>query len=662
MRSRWSDAEAAKFSGDPLALRVYTSRLLGSDPSLVLHGGGNTSVKATALDIFGDEEEVLYVKGSGWDLATIEAPGFAPVRLDALQRMAALEELSDSAMVTAQRAALTDPYAPNPSVEAILHAIIPFRFVDHSHADAVVALTNTPDGEALVRDLYGSQMLIVPYVMPGFILARKIYEMTRNTDWDALPGMILLNHGVFTFADDARQSYERHIEIVTVAEAYIEQRAGRKLEGERGEKVADVQAPLQELAQLRKAVSKARGQATLASLDDGAAVREFSELPDARQLATRGLLTPDHVIRTKRIPLVVSGDGAEKDAADYASAYCEYFARHTDGSLAQLDAAPRWALWPGQGSVAFGASPKEIGVIDDIKRHTLRAIGWAEALGGWQPLGEEDIFAIEYWELEQAKLKGAGTAPPFQGKVALVTGGASGIGRACVEAFLNLGAVVAALDINPAVTELFDRRTVLGICCDITDDDALRRAVEESVRRWGGLDVVICNAGIFPASQSLAEMDADHWDRSIRVNLTSQQRLLQACAPFLKLGCDPAVVIIGSKNAPAPGPGAGAYSVAKAGLTQLARVAALELAEAGIRVNVLHPNAVFDTALWTEELLQKRAASYGISVDDYKAKNLLGVEITSADVAAMACAVAGPVFSKTTGAQIPIDGGNERVI
>jgi rhamnose utilization protein RhaD (predicted bifunctional aldolase and dehydrogenase)/NAD(P)-dependent dehydrogenase (short-subunit alcohol dehydrogenase family) len=617
-------------------------------------------VKATALDIFGDEEEVLYVKGSGWDLATIEAPGFAPVRLNALRRMATLEALSDSAMATAQRAALTDPYAPNPSVEAILHAIIPFRFVDHSHADAVVALTNTPHGEALVRDLYGPQMLIVPYVMPGFILARKIYEMTLDTDWGALSGMILLNHGVFTFADDARESYERHIDVVTAAEMYIEKRVDRKEKREEGH--SGLPAPLQELAQLRKAVSKARGQATLASLDDSAPVREFSELPDAPELATRGLLTPDHVIRTKRVPLVVSGEGAEKDAADYSSAYCDYFTRHTDGSLAQLDAAPRWALWPGQGSVAFGATPKEIGVIEDIKRHTLRAIGWSEALGGWHPLGEEDIFAIEYWELEQAKLKSAGKPPPFEGKVALVTGGASGIGRACVEAFTGLGAVVAALDINPAVSDLFDGQNVLGICCDIADDQALGRAVEKLVRHWGGLDIVVCNAGIFPASQSLAEMDSDHWDRSIRVNLTSQQRLLQACSSFLKLGCDPAVVIIGSKNAPAPGPGAGAYSVAKAGLTQLARVAALEFAEAGIRANVLHPNAVFDTALWSEQLLQDRAASYGISVEDYKAKNLLGVEITSADVAAMACAVAGPLFSKTTGAQIPIDGGNDRVI
>ena len=660
MRSRWSEAEAARYSGDPLALRVYTSRLLGSDPSLVLHGGGNTSVKATAPDIFGDEEEVLYVKGSGWDLATIEAPGFAPVRLDALRRMATLEDLSDSAMVTAQRAALTNPYAPNPSVEAILHAIIPFRFVDHSHADAVVALTNTPDGEARVRDLYGPQMLIVPYVMPGFILARKIYEMTLDTDWDALSGMILLNHGVFTFDDDARKSYERHIEIVTAAEGYMGTRLEDTEKGGDGRSGGSVR--LQDLARLRKAVSEARGQATLASLDDSAPVREFSALSGASELATRGLLTPDHVIRTKRVPLVVSGEGAEKDAADYASAYCDYFARHTDGSLARLDVAPRWALWPGQGSVAFGASPKEIGVIDDIKRHTLRAIGWAEALGGWQPLGEEEIFAIEYWELEQAKLKSAGEAPPLQGKIALVTGGASGIGKACVEAFLGLGAVVAALDINPAISDLFDGQNVLGICCDIADDESLEEAVETLVRHWGGLDIVVCNAGVFPASQSIAEMESEHWDRSIRVNLTSQQRLLQACVPFLELGCNPAVVIIGSKNAPAPGPGAGAYSVAKAGLTQLARVAALELAEAGIRVNVLHPNAVFDTALWSEQLLRDRAASYGISVEEYKANNLLGVEITSADVAEMACALAGPLFFKTTGAQIPIDGGNDRVI
>ncbi len=660
MKSRWNDEEAVEFAGDPLSLRVYSSRLLGSDPSLVLHGGGNTSVKATVQDIFGDEEEVLYVKGSGWDLATIEAPGFSPVRLSALRRMATLEALSDSDMVTAQRAALTDPYAPNPSVEAILHAIIPYLFVDHSHADAVVALTNTPDGEAIVRDLYGPQMMIVPYVMPGFVLARTIYEMTQSTDWDELPGMILLNHGVFTFADDARDSYERHIEIVTAAEEYIETRAASS--GGRADRRPASEAPLVELSRLRKAVSDVRGQPVLASIDQSAEATEFAMMPDAPRLATRGLLTPDHVLRTRRIPLVISEAGAEQDVDEYVSAYYSYFDRHTDGSLSRLDPAPRWALWPGRGSVSFGANPKEVAAIDDIKRHTLRAIGWSEVLGGWEPLGESEIFAIEYWELEQAKLKGAGAPPPFQGKVVLVTGGASGIGRACVEAFLGQGAVVAALDISPAVTDLFDPDAALGISCDVTDDDGLQEAVDQVVGRWGGLDVLVCNAGIFPASQSLSEMDANQWDRSIQVNLTSQQRLLQACAPFLKLGCAPAVIFIGSKNAPAPGPGAGSYSVAKAGLTQLARVAALELAENSIRVNVLHPNAVFDTALWSEELLERRAASYGISVDAYKANNLLGVEISSSDVAELACTVAGPAFSKTTGAQIPIDGGNDRVI
>jgi rhamnose utilization protein RhaD (predicted bifunctional aldolase and dehydrogenase)/NAD(P)-dependent dehydrogenase (short-subunit alcohol dehydrogenase family) len=641
-------------------MRVYSSRLLGSDPSLVLHGGGNTSVKTTVPDLFGEPVEVLYVKGSGWDLATIAAAGFAPVRLDVLHRMATLETLSDSDMVKHQRAAMLDPNAPNPSVEAILHAIIPSTFVDHSHADAVVTITNTPEGADRIRELYGPNMLIVPYVMPGFILAQTVYQMTRDLDWAALDGMILLNHGVFTWGEDAHTSYERHIDIVDRAESYLREHAPVP-----APKEATPREDLRTLARLRRAVSTARGAAVLAVPDTSPQTVAFSNRADVADIGTRGLLTPDHVIRTKRVPMVVddrADDDVDAAVQAYVDEYRAYFERHTDGTLTMLDPAPRWAIWPGHGAVAFGRTPQEAAIIHDIKDHTIPAILRAEALARWEVLGEQEIFDIEYWELEQAKLKRSGAAPILQGKVALITGAASGIGRACAEELRAQGAVVAALDINPSIAELFSGDDAVGLVCDVTDADALQRAVEETVRRFGGLDIVICNAGIFPSSQTIAQMEAAAWERSMAINLTSHQRLLQVAIPYLEQGIDPAVVIVASKNVPAPGPGAGAYSVAKAGLTQLARVAALELGEAGIRVNVLHPNAVFDTGIWTPEVLAQRAANYGISVEEYKTNNVLRVEITSQDVAALACAMAGPLFAKTTGAQVPIDGGNERVI
>ncbi len=656
MKSLWDEQQAAECGDDMLALRVYTSRLLGREPSLVLHGGGNTSVKSKVENLFGETESVLYVKGSGWDLATIEKPGFAPVRLDVLNKMAQLETLSDSDMVNAQRAAMLDPHAPNPSVEAILHAIIPFDFVDHTHADAVVTISNTADGEARLKEIYGDDVLILPYIMPGFVLARQVYEKTAGIDWSQLKGIVLMHHGLFTFADDGRESYENMIDMVSKAEAFLDQYASLA-----SATSAPATVDLMQLAAMRRAVSAARGAPVLARLDSDAKAVDFSARADVAAIACRGPLTPDHVIRTKRTAMIV-GDDAETSVASFGDDYRAYFQRNKTDGLTCLDSAPRWGVWPRRGALSFGTTPGECRIITDISRHTMQAIARAEALGGWDALPEADIFELEYWELEQAKLKKGGQAPEFRGKVALVTGAASGIGAACVESLLARGAVVAALDINACITAQFPASSVLGMVCDMTDPEAVQNAIEACIRRFGGLDMIVSNAGIFPASNRIEQMDADLWQQSMDLNLSSHQRLMQAAIPYLKLGIDPAIVIIASKNVPAPGPGAAAYSVAKAGLTQLARVAALELGGDGIRVNVLHPNAVFDTAIWTDAVLQKRAASYGLSVQDYKTNNVLKCEVSSTHVAELASAMAGDLFACTTGAQLPVDGGNERVI
>lgn len=657
MQSLWNDTEAATFGTDPLGQRVYTSRLLGRNPELVLHGGGNTSVKITEQDYFGDEVELCYVKGSGWDLATIERAGFAPVRMQALLKMAKLPAMSDEDMVLQQRAAMTNPNAPAASIEAILHAILPFKFVDHSHANAIAALTCAADGEARVRELYGKRVLIVPYVMPGFILAKTVADLIAGRDLrqEGIEGLILLKHGLFTFDDDARRSYERHIEMVTEAEDFLAKRATAAA-AEAGATAPDLMA----LAKLRRTVSLTRGFPQIARLSQSPAACAYAGLPQIADCATRGPLTPDHSIRTKRVPVVLGEDPAAS-VQRFAEDYAAYFQRHASGQT-QLDPAPRYAVWPGQGIVSFGDTLKDAGIVADLAEATAATVTLAERTGGWQPLSEKDIFDIEYWDLEQAKLRKGPARKVHQGKVALVTGCAAGIGFAIAESLAEQGAQVVGLDIDKEIPEIMARIGAVGIVVNLTEDQPVQDAIDFTVREYGGIDIVVSNAGIFPKNDPLDTMAQSDWDRTLMINLTSHQKLMNKVIPFVKQGIDASIIFVGSRNFKAPGPGASAYSCSKAALTQLCRVAALELAPHKVRVNIVHPDAVFDTKLWTPEALQKSAQRYGMTVEEYKTKNLMKVEIRSKDIGNMVAAMASPLFAKVTGAQIPVDGGNDRVI
>lgn len=649
----WNDEEAARFPGD-LGLRVYTSRLLGRDKSLVLHGGGNTSVKARERNLFGEKEDILYVKGSGWDLETIEAEGFAPVRLGPAQRLATLPKLSDPEMVNELRTSMTRASAPTPSVEAILHAVLPYKYVDHTHADAVVTLTNTPDGEARVREIWGGSVVVIPYVMPGFDLARLCAERFPAEAGPETVGMVLMSHGIFSFGATARESYDRMIELVRQAEEYLEARGAWAL-GPFPE-VSGSPDPLG-IARLRHGLSKAAGFPMVLSTHRDARSLAFAGREDIGRVSQKGPATPDHVIRTKSLPL------AGRDVEAYVRAYQEYFAAHASRSQTMLDPAPRVVLDPEIGLATAGRTVKDAAISAEIYRHTMDVIERAERLGGWRALSARELFDVEYWDLEQAKLAKAGKPPVFAGEVALVTGAASGIGRACVEALLARGAAVVGLDVDPKIAGMLPRRDFLGLPCDVTVEEDVVEALGEAVAAFGGLDMLILNAGIFPATRKIADLPLPEWDRVMRINLGANVLLLRLCHPFLELA--PAggrVVVIGSKNVPAPGPGAAAYSASKAALVQLARVAALEWGKDRIRVNGLHPNAVFDTGVWTDEVLASRAAAYGLTVEEYRKNNVMGVEVTSRDVAELAAELCGPRFAKTTGAWIPVDGGNERVI
>ncbi len=657
MKNRWNAAEASALGDDLLAQRVYSSQLLGQDPELVLHGGGNTSVKITEQSFFGDEEEILYVKGSGWDLGTIAKEGFAPIRMEVLMQLAALESLSDADMVTQMRAGMTNPAAPTGSIEAILHAVLPFTFVDHTHANAILAVTNHDRGEARVKEIYGSRVLIVPYIMPGFVLARHVFEQIQGQDFFGIEGMVLLNHGIFSFGQTAQESYDRMIALVGEAEDFMKQGCSAFSFPTGEPKDLD----LVKLAQLRHDVSEAAEQAMIARLDASAEAAGFALRPDVGDIAQRGPVTPDHVLRTKRVPLVFENGDLDGAVDAYAGHYQNYFQRFATPDLQMLDQAPRWAVWLGNGTVSFGRNVRSADVVGDIVKTTRETIQWGEELGGWSPLTESALFDIEYWDLEQAKLKKAPAPRPLEGKVALITGAAAGIGRACLQALYDAGAAVVGVDLNPEIEELQDDDR-LGVICNLTDDDATRGVVDETVKRFGGLDILVSNAGIFTAGAHVEKLEPENWDKSMAVNLTSHVRLLHHCVPYLRHGIDPTAIYIGSRNVHAPGAGAASYSCAKAGLTQLVRVAALELAPEGIRVNIVHPDAVFDTKLWTPEVLARSAERYGITVEEYKKRNLMKTEIKSADVGNMVAAMAGPIFGKTTGAQVPVDGGNDRVI
>ena len=660
MKSLWDDREAAGFaerSGD-LGLRVYTSRLLGRDDTLVMHGGGNTSVKIREKNILGVEEDILYVKGSGWDLATIEEAGFAPVRLDHLLKLAALDSLPDSRMVNELKTHMTDAAAPSPSVETLLHAILPYKFVEHTHADAVAAVMNSKGGPERIRSIYGESTVIIPFVMPGFDLARVVAERFPREAGKGTLGLILMNHGVFSFGDTAREAYERMIALVDCAERHLAvNRAWDLPAADQGP--ADG-PPRADVARLRKGISDAAGFPLILCVRGHGEGSAFARRDDVMEISQQGPATPDHVGRTKRLPMV----GRNVEA--YREAYEEYFTAHAPqagGDVRMLDPAPRVVLDRALGLCTAGRTAKEADIVADLYHHTIRIILRATALGGYRALAARDLFNIEYWDLEQAKLRGGGAPPRFTGEVALVTGAASGIGRACVESLLERGAAVIGLDLNPDVESLHPRPDFLGLACDVTDGPGIQEALSRGVRRFGGLDMLILNAGIFPESRRIANLPDEEWRRVMDVNLDSNLTLMRECHPLLKLAPKGGrVVIIGSKNVRAPGPGAAAYSAAKAALTQVMRVAALEWGGDGIRVNALHPNAVFDTALWTPEVLESRAASYGLSVEDYKKKNVLGIEVTSRDVAELAAEMCGPLFAKTTAAQVPVDGGDDRVI
>ncbi len=653
MQNHWNDNDAAAAASD-LELRAYSSRLIGADSALVLHGGGNTSVKSVHTDRFGDEQDIIWVKASGFDLAAMGTEGFTALDLPKLLRLATLDALSDPDMVNEVLRARLDATAAAASIEAIVHALIPFKFVDHSHADAILTISNAPGGRARFTDIFGARVLIVPYVKPGFDLALQFQEIIAETDLSQYDAVISENHGIFSYADDARASYDMMIKVVAEAEAYLRDTYGA---AEFSDPPCDPVAPVA-VAKARKGASDLAGAAVISR-----PAKAFPAHKAGRfgALLRGGTLTPEHVIHNKPYPALLDAEAAGGLEA-FRAEYTAYFARANDAALTMLAPFPHWAIFADGKSRSFGPNLKRAMISADVANTTLKAMYYADKMDGWQGLDEQDLRDLEYWELEQAKLKRQAPAAELTGKIAVVSGAAAGIGQACAQVLADKGAVVVGLDIDPSIAESMNKPGFDGVVLDLTDEAAVAEALAGVVEAYGGLDIVVSNAGIFRAGASIETLADEDWDAVLAVNLTSHRKLLKQAVPYLRHGVKPGVVFIGSRNVTAPGAGAAAYSVSKAGLTQLMRVAALELAPEGITVNAVHPDAVFDTNLWTPQALATSAARYGLTVDQYKARNLLKAEIKSRDVAAAVAAFVDGTLACTTGAQLPVDGGNDRVI
>jgi len=696
MRSRWNDAEAAAAverwgpaHGRDLALCVYASRLIGADTSLVLHGGGNTSVKAPLQTLFGDVTTALFVKGSGRDLGSIEPGGFAALQLAPLARLRELDGLSDAALVDQlllQRLHASDPA---PSVETLLHAFLPQQFVHHSHADALLCLSNQPAGEKLLREAIGPRVIVLPYLTPGFPLAQaaaRAHEQQPDAE-----GIVVAKHGLFTFADDARTAYERHIAIVDACERFIAARRPDRLVTGRyhtaaapADLAAEAAPILRGLLAQRTADEDSPYRRLLLDWRADDEVLTYVNSAEAPAFATAGPLTPDHVIRTKPFALYVADpawDDAERLRLQLAAAvanctkrYTTYARKYAPGQAAaatSVDPLPRVALLPGAGAFCFGRTKQEAQIAADITVQGLRSKAMAHAMTGYKPASPAHMCAMEYWSLQQAKL-GAAADRPLERQVVFITGAAGAIGFGIANVCAEAGAHVVLTDVDAqrlarvatAIEAAHGVGTTTAITTDVTDVASVREAFREACRCFGGVDVVVVNAGIAHVAP-VVDLSEHDLDRVMAVNFTGAFLTVREGVRVLRAqGLGGNIIINSSKNVFGPGKDFGAYSASKAAGHQLGKVAAIELAGDGIRVNMINADAIFGeegvaSGLWAT-VGPDRARSRGLALEElpeyYRSRNLLRARVTARHVGNAVVFFASN-RTPTTGATLPVDGG-----
>jgi rhamnose utilization protein RhaD (predicted bifunctional aldolase and dehydrogenase)/NAD(P)-dependent dehydrogenase (short-subunit alcohol dehydrogenase family) len=695
MQNRYEEHEAASWAAEypsipeALARRVYTSRLIGSDPALVLHGGGNASVKCRVVTVVGEEIEAVFVKGSGADLAMVRPEGFCGLALLPLRKLRSLESLDDAEMENQLGIHRLSARSPHPSVEALVHAFLPHTFIDHTHADSILVLTHQKDGEMLLREALGPKVAVIPYTMPGFSLAKAaIAAYDANPEIDAI---VVMDHGIFTFAEDSRTSYLRMIDYVSKAEAFIAARMKGKppltlQPASRGP--TDPDGVLARCAPvIRGACSycdpSTRRRRFFVEARTSSALVEASLSPFAKTFCESGVLTPDHAIRTKNrivfLNLLPQKDEDLKQVIvrkveDFTAEYGRYFqdhARNRGFSGEILDPYPRLFLVAGLGLFALGLTHKAACINADIGEHTIRTKVQAMALGGYVPICEDHVFDMEYWPLQQKKLGKSGFAL-LQGQVAVITGAAGAIGFGIARQLLNNGAVVVLTDIRQdrlenALSLLraeFRDERIHSLTFDVTDYSSVEKAFQKICRRVGGIDLVVPNAGVAYVAR-LEDLDPAQLDRVVAVNLKGTFNVIKAAIPILKKqGTGGNIVVISSKNVFDPGPAFGAYSASKAGAHQLSKIAAMELADIGVRVNMVNPDAVFGdekvcSGLW-ELVGPERMKSRGLDPEGLKAyycqRSLLKKEVLAEHVGNAVVFFASDQ-TPTTGATLPVDSG-----
>jgi len=662
MKNRW--AETPENEIDQL---VYQSRLVGAEEALVLWGGGNNSVKSQSSDLLGRPVDVMYIKSSGSDMKTIVPKQFPAVRLDYIEPLRTRDgDMTDQEMVDYLARCLVDPSSARPSIETLLHAFLPPRAVLHTHADAILALTNTRGREATVHDCFGDAVITVPYLRPGFRLSRDVADAFASKP-DA-EGLVLMNHGLITWGNNAQEAYERHIALVSRAEEYLSGVGSRGL----GVGATTPHTPHPTPQALAPTIRGALGakRSVILEFDGSDDVLRFLAREDAKRIAQIGPATPDHLLYTKRFPLFLNADDdVSKALSEYVDRYTTHY-KNYPSEFAMLDPHPRVVLVPGLGMWTAGKDARAARIVRDIYRHTMRIIEGAEAAGGYETLNDEDAFHAEYWPLELYKLTLLPKEKELAGKVVIVTGAASGIGRACAERFAEEGAHVVVTDVDLSLAEEVANgivsknglRRAIALRLDVSSEEDVERAYAETIGAYGGVDIVVSNAGI-SSFGSLDVLPAADWDRAFAVNARGHFLVARAALRVMKQQkSGGSIVFNASKNVTAPGKEFGAYSVSKAAEAQLCRIVALEGGEFGIRANMLNPDAIFGgSRFWSDEMRSMRATAYGISSENlpdfYRNRTLLKTEVTADDVAEAALFLAGPRSAKTTGAMLPVDGG-----